>query len=42
MCSSEINKEELYKSLDDELVKRSTSFLAMYEDEVVGRIEIKG
>ena len=39
MCSSDINEEELYKRLDDELAKRSTSILAMYEDKVVGRIE---
>lgn len=39
MCSSDINKEELYERLDDELAKRSTSLLAMYEDRVVGRIE---
>lgn len=39
MCSSDMNKEELYKRLDDELAKRSTSILAMYEDKVVGRIE---
>ena len=39
MCSSEINKEELYKRLDDELIKGSTSILAMYENKVVGRIE---
>ena len=39
MCSSDINKEKLYERLDDELTKRSTSILAMYEDKVVGRIE---
>ena len=39
MCSSDINKEELYERLDDELAKRSTSILAMYESKVVGRIE---
>ena len=39
MCSSDINKEELYERLDDELAKRSTSILAMDEDRVVGRIE---
>ena len=39
MCSSDINKEELFKRLDDELTKRSTSILAIYEDKVVGRIE---
>ena len=39
MCSSDINKEELFKRLDDELTKRSTSILAMCEDKVVGRIE---
>ena len=39
MCSSDINKEELYERLDDELIKRSTSILAMYENKVVGRIE---
>lgn len=39
MCSSDINEEELYKRLDDELAIRSTSILAMYEDKVVGRIE---
>lgn len=39
MYSSDINEEELYKRLDDELAKRSTSILAMYEDKVVGRIE---
>lgn len=39
MCSSDINKEELYERLDDELAKRSTSILALYEDKVVGRIE---
>ena len=39
MCSSDINKEELLDRLDDELTKRSTSILAMCENEVVGRIE---
>lgn len=39
MCSSDINKEELYERLDDELTKRSTSILAMCENKVVGRIE---
>lgn len=39
MCSSSINKEELYERLDDELTKRSTSILAMCEDKVIGRIE---
>lgn len=39
MCSSDINKEELYERLDDELTQRSTSILAIYEDKVVGRIE---
>ncbi|UHR01976.1 GNAT family N-acetyltransferase [Peptoniphilus sp. GNH] len=39
MCSSDTSKEELYKRLDDELTKRSTSILAMHEDKVVGRIE---
>lgn len=39
MCSSDINKEELFKRLDDELTKRSTSILAIDEDKVVGRIE---
>ena len=39
MCSSDINKKELYERLDDELIKRSTSILAMYENKVVGRIE---
>lgn len=39
MCSSDINKEELYERLDDELVKRSPSILALYEENVVGRIE---
>ena len=39
MCSSDMNKEELYKRLDDELTKRSTSILAMHEDKIVGRIE---
>ncbi len=39
MCTSDINKEELYERLDDELTKRSTSILAMCEDKVVGRIE---
>ncbi|MEB3429295.1 GNAT family N-acetyltransferase [Citroniella saccharovorans] len=39
MCSTDINKEELYERLDDELTKRSTSILAMYEDKVVGRVE---
>lgn len=39
MCSSDVNKEELYERLDDRLTKRSTSILAMYEDKVVGRIE---
>ena len=39
MCSSDINKEELYERLDDELAKRSISILAMDEEKVVGRIE---
>ena len=39
MCSYDINKEELFKRLDDELTKRSTSILAIDEDKVVGRIE---
>lgn len=39
MCSTDINKEKLYKRLNDELSKKSTSILAMYEDKVVGRIE---
>ena len=39
MCSSDINKEELYERLDDELTKISTSILAMHEDKVIGRIE---
>ena len=39
MCSSDTNKEELYERLDDELIKRSTSILAIYENKVVGRIE---
>lgn len=39
MCLSDINKEELYERLDDELTKRSTSILAMCADKVVGRIE---
>ena len=39
MCSIDIDKEKLYERLDDELSKRSTSILAMYEDKVVGRIE---
>lgn len=39
MCSSDINKEELYERLDDELTKKSTSILAMCEDKVIGRIE---
>lgn len=39
MCSLDIDKEELYERLDDELTKRSDSILAMYEDKVIGRIE---
>lgn len=40
MCSSDINKEELYERLDDELTQRSTSILAIYEDKVVGKNRI--
>ncbi len=39
MCSSDTNKEDLCKILDNELTKRSTSILAMHEDKVVRRIE---
>ena len=39
MYSSDINKEELYERLDDELINRSASILAMYENKVIGRIE---
>ncbi|MFR9282148.1 MAG: GNAT family N-acetyltransferase [Peptoniphilus lacrimalis] len=39
MCSSDTNKEDLCKRLDNELTKRSTSILAMHEDKVVRRIE---
>lgn len=39
MCTYDINRDELYKRLDHELTKRSTSILAMCENKVVGRIE---
>ncbi|WP_282926591.1 GNAT family N-acetyltransferase [Helcococcus kunzii] len=39
MCSTEINEDELYTRLDDELNQHTTSILAILDDLVIGRIE---